>query len=131
MGLRTTAKAAWQRVKNWVVGLLVAIGLIVIPPAIGGSKDFSWTNPTQYTDGTALDPATDLKEIRIYCSKDGQQVPVIVVPSPATNYTATLSTGTYQCYATAVSVEDQESFASNSVTFTVDPLIPNPPVLVQ
>lgn len=129
--MKTWLADKWAKLKVWVVGVLVSIGLIVIPPAIGGSKDFSWTNPTQYTDGTALDPATDLKEIRIYCSKDGAQVPVIVVPSPATNYTATLSTGTYQCYATAVSVEDQESFASNSVTFTVDPLIPNPPVLVQ
>ncbi len=129
--MKTWLADKWAKLKVWVVGVLVSIGLIVIPPAIGGSKDFSWTNPTQYTDGTALDPATDLKEIRIYCSKDGAQVPVIVVSSPATNYTATLSTGTYQCYATAVSVEDQESFASNSVTFTVDPLIPNPPVLVQ
>lgn len=127
-------KKFWLRFKKWAIGILIALGLVSVPFIVGaGSKDFSWTNPTQNTDGSVFDAATELKEIRIYCTNTDTNVlePMITSVGVATTYTAEFSSGNYSCYATAVSIEDAESFASNTVTFTIDPLIPNPPVLTQ
>lgn len=125
-------KRQWLRIKGWAIGILVAIGLISVPiMGTAGAKDFSWTNPVENTDGSVFNPAVDQREARLYCTdtSDGSQVPVIVVPGAATAHTENFPTGEYQCYATVVSNEGAESFPSNTITFTVDPLIPNPPVL--
>ena len=130
--MRDWFKKKWLRFKKWTIGILIALGLIAVPIiGMGGVKDFSWTNPTQNTDDSVFNPATDQRETRLYCTdtSDGSQVPVIVVPGAANAHTEGFPTGEYQCYGTVVSNEGAESFPSNTVTFTIDPLIPKPPVL--
>ena len=120
-------KKLWNRFKVWVYGLLIAIGLITVPMVMAGPIGFTWTNPTQNTDGTLFDAATEQAEIRIYCN--GDATPTFVSLGAATALNEITSPGTYTCFATAVNVEGTESGPSNTVTKVVLSAPPNPPVL--
>ncbi len=116
----------WQKFRKWFIGILIALGIVAAPIVLSAPQDFSWSNPTTRVDGSAFDPATEQAETRIYC--DGDTTPTIVVPGDATTATGDFSFGSHTCYATVVDNFDQESDASNSVTFVVTPARPNPPV---
>ena len=73
--------------------------------------------PTQYTDGTALDPATDLQEYRIYETGSGSLAMGDITPGPGpVTVSFTLADGDCNALAaTAVSTDGLESELSNVV----------------
>ena len=128
-------KQAWAKVKGWVYAGLVTIGVLA-GSAMAADRNFSWTNPTQNTDGTAFDPATEQHEARLYCDIDAAAfvpespgvpqtlTPTAVAPGAATALVANLQVGNHTCYATVVSVYGYESALSGGATFVVTPTVP-------
>ena len=116
--IKAKMKAAWRKTKLWVYALLVSLGVIVAIPSEAEIKTFIWTNPTQFVNGLALDPA-DIQEIRIYC--DGDSVPVIVSLGSLTTANSNFLVGSHTCFATA-GVGNLESAHSNEVTFEISPV---------
>lgn len=123
----------WAKVKGWTLGVLIALGLVA-GLAMATEKNFSWTNPTQNTDGSVFDAATEQAESRIYCGdvsafvaeSPGQPnplTPLIVTPGDAQTATRDFAVGTYTCRATVVSTYGYESELSGSVTFTITPTV--------
>lgn len=89
------------------------------------SKTFTWTPPTQNTDGTPLADA-EIASYNVFCNA------VLLGNVPNTGGTDTwlsppLPAGSYNCHATTVAISGEESDASNSVNFTVDPSKPEAP----
>lgn len=130
---------AWRRFRVWGVSILVALGLVTV--ALAGTKYFAWTNPTQNTDGSVFNPATDQAETRIYCgisptafvaetpTSPQTETPKVVSPGNSESVSVEFLPGSYSCFATVVNVDGYESAPSNVTTFTIEPKIPNPPVL--
>ncbi len=118
-----------------VFGMIV--GFLSFGKADAATVEVTWTNPTQYEDGTAL-PVADLASTRIeigtcsapsvFGTKQGEQV----VTAPATVATLTVAPGTW-CYRafskTVAGKGGLESRASGVVTNVVPYSPPNPPVL--
>ena len=118
-------KKAWLKTKLWFIGLLASIGIIVGAYAV--PQGFTWTNPTERMDGSPYDALTEQKEVRFYC--DGDISPTFIDNDGDTSAVNDFSFGSHSCYATVVDNFDQESDPSNTVTFTITPARPNPPVL--
>ena len=88
------------------------------------SFTFSWVDPTERTDGTALDPATDLKSYRLQCS--GPENAERVIDRAATSAVGTERrdewadavqvSGMYDCRMTAIDTGDRESDWSNTAS---------------
>ena len=116
-------KKFWMKIKKWVYGLLVAVGLAA-PILVQGATEFGWDNPTTRTDGSVL-PIEEIQETRLYC--DGAFTDS--APSPDNTLTVDLPFGNHTCYVTTVDIYGQESDPSVSVTFVTTPARPNPPVL--
>jgi len=86
------------------------------------TTSIEWSAPTSYTTGSTLDPATEIKEYRIYYRTEagsystGSYYPV---PAPTTSVSVadvtSLVTGTYYFVVTAVDQTDMESDFSNEV----------------
>jgi len=95
---------------------------------------FTWTMPTLNVDGSAL-PAAQLREARFYCVKPPlvpvkTATPTKVVAMPVATWqtvAGTFSTGDWSCAVTAVDTTGGESALSNSLPFTIAPLVPQPP----
>ena len=94
----------------------------------------SWTNPTQYVDGSLIE-AGDLESIRVECFKNNDTVATFVSTVPDTGeglsqsetFPAVIpSPGTYRCFAVAIVVGGAESDPSNEAfkKFTGKPLPP-------
>jgi hypothetical protein len=88
-------------------------------------KTFDWTPPIQNTDGTPLADG-EIASYNIFCNA------VLLGNVPNTGGTDTwtsppLPAGTYDCHATTVAINGEESDASNSVNFIVDPSKPEAP----
>jgi len=88
-----------------------------------------WEPPTARVDGTALDPATELSEYRLYCAEVTTSI-----PATSTNGEYEIDKaqslpgyGTFDCYLTAVDTEDRESQPSNTVALIWEPTAPNAP----
>ncbi len=134
-------KKQWLRFKSWVYGILAALGIVVGGLALAVPVDYSWTNPTQNTDGSVFDPATELAEIRIYCEVDPagfvpetptvsqSETPKAVSLGDATGYTIDHLPGTHSCFATAFDVYGYESSPSGVSVKVVERFPPNPPDL--
>lgn len=139
--VRARLSSAWQRVRGWFIGVLIALGVIA-GAAFAATQSFNWTNPTQNVDGSAFDPATELAEVRIYCNLSptaftpespgvtSPHTPALVSPGDLTTAARDFAAGDYTCFATAFSIYGYESAPSNTVTFTVTPTVaPEAPVL--
>ncbi|MFO1465881.1 MAG: hypothetical protein U1F35_05485 [Steroidobacteraceae bacterium] len=107
--------------------------LLGFTAAYAGTATVTWTNPAQYTDGTAL-AAADITQTRVeygscsgttFGTKAGQQI----VAGSATSAAITLAAGTY-CFRAYTTAKGAESVASNVTSATVAQPAPNPPVLV-
>jgi len=91
---------------------------------------FTWTGPTEFTDGTPLVPSTDLEAFRVLCS--GASAVDFILPSDLTSYTAPVgqfTAGDYTCTMRSVANAANggaESSDSNPVNFTLDQKSPNP-----
>lgn len=89
------------------------------------AKTFSWTPPTEYDDGTVL-PDSDIASYNLTCN--GTLLANIPNSGGTDTYVSgTLAPGDYSCSATTVAANGQESLASNTANFTVDPLVPGAP----
>ncbi len=94
-----------------------------------GEKTFTWTPPNQYEDGTTL-PQDQIASYDIEC--DGQLLANVPnTPLNTDTYQAppgTFSVGTHSCVAFTVTVDGVRSVASNSISFTVEPGVPQAPI---
>jgi len=115
-------KAKFLKFKAWLLGILVALGLVV---AAAAQVAFTYTPPTTYEDGSAL-PLAEIQETRLYC--DGVLVDT-ELGSDGT-FSVALSVGTHVCYGTVVATNGLESLPSNEVTKVVlSAFAPSPPTL--
>ena len=108
--------------------LLISL-LLLSSVAMAEDKIFTWTPPTQNTDGSPFNYLTDQLEARVYCLESGAFVEVMfVAPGAANTLTVDFLPGTYSCNSTAVNLAGIESVRSNNVSFTVAPptKTPNP-----
>jgi len=100
--------------------------LILLIPGMAWSSEyapfFEWTGPTQFVSGRSLNPATDLKEYRLYCPV-GPSVATQTLPNTDNSFQAPFGMfpiGDYECHMTSVDLEDNESDPSNTKVFTVN-----------
>ena len=96
---------------------------------------FSWTNPSQYVDGTLIDTG-DLTQVRIECFRNNNTVASLIETFPVVNgegapQSGTVtggipSPGTYACVGYAILFNGVESDASNTTVkkFTGKPNAP-------
>ncbi len=104
-----------------------ALALICLSPLVFAveTKTFNWTPPTQNTDGTILTDA-EISSYNIFCNTI-LLANVVNTGATDTFTSGPLPAGTYICFATTVAINGEESDASNSVNFTVDPSVPEAP----
>ena len=86
---------------------------------------FSWTDPTQRTDGSTFNPGTDLKSYRLNCTGP-QTIETVVTRANTTSVTgnqrryvwsnAATASGTYSCRMRAIDTGDRESGWSNTAS---------------
>jgi len=124
----------FRRFKTWAISILIALGLVA-GAAMATEKNFSWSNPTQNTDGSVFNPETDQAETRIYCGEDRLAFipespgrpqalsPTVVAPGTDQAATRDFMVGSYTCFATTFSVFGYESGPSNDVSFTITPTV--------
>ncbi len=83
----------------------------------------AWDAPTTNTDGSPLNPATDLSQYKIYYGTESLTYTTVVnVTNPGTttiSQTLNLSPGTYYFSVTTVDASGQESSHSNEVMKTI------------
>jgi trimeric autotransporter adhesin len=88
-----------------------------------GVLTLTWDAPTTNTDGSALNPATDLSLYKIYYGTASQTYTQVVnVTNPGTTTVSTtlnLSPGTYYFVVTTVNTSGQESSYSNEAVKTI------------
>ncbi len=92
---------------------------------------FNWTAPTAYTDGSGLDPATDLSGYNLKCTGEAVSITNTVLPNDAITWTAPLgvfTAGDYTCVMSALDTGGLESVDSSPVNFIVSQKLPNPVV---
>jgi Bacterial Ig-like domain (group 2) len=84
-----------------------------------GTASLTWDAPTQFTDGTYLNPATDIKTYKLYYGTvDQNYTQIITFTNPGTltvTEPVTLPAGTYCFVVTSVSQSGDESLYSNQV----------------
>ena len=139
--MKNWMKKSWQKMKAWVYALLVAIGIVSGGLALAVPVGYSWTNPTQNTDGSPFDAATEQAEVRLYCGVDPvafvpetpsavqSESTTAVSPGDATDLVVDLLPGTHVCFATVFDIYGYESGPSGTVTKIVERFPPSPPVL--
>jgi len=87
-----------------------------------------WTPPTEFTDGSPLDPANDLENYHAIC--DGPVPQDFLISSTVVSYQfgfRELTTGDYACLMRSVGIGGIESADSALVEFTVPARVPNVP----
>jgi len=123
---------------KYLVALFLALTTFTASAGLPeGTPLFSFTPPTQNTDGSSLDPATELQGYNMYCNGD-TSTPVFTVFPSATSYQTTegeLADGNYICELKAQNLEGVESSGSPLASFTVTTppvatVQPNPPANV-
>jgi hypothetical protein len=91
--------------------------------AVTEGVTLTWDVPTTNTDGSSLDPATDLSLYKIYYGTASLLYTTVVnVTNPGTttiSQTLNLSPGTYYFAVTTVDISGQESSYSNEVMKTI------------
>ena len=115
----------WAKIKAWIYGLLVAIGLISTS-VVMASATFTITMPTEYEPDAqgviAPLPLSEISEVRLYC--DGDPAPAWSMGTPTQlifEFTAILGYGSHDCHATVIGTHGRESGPSNTVTKDVAP----------
>ena len=127
MKFRDRLKKLWTRFKNWIVGVLVSLGLIS-GTVIAATVTFTYTPATQYVTGEPM-PLEDIDFTRLYC--DGAMV--AEEAGADGDFTVILGFGSHDCYATHVvlGAVTKESEPSNTVTKVVSPSQPGNPENLQ
>lgn len=93
-----------------------------------GVPELSFTAPTEFTDGTVLDPMVDIQEYRLYCGRVAGYVIISVSPltegRQITNINGLLfDVGSHTCQLTSVTTAGIESAASDPVSFDMPVII--------
>ena len=91
---------------------------LVATVAFAASLSANWTNPTQFDDGSPLNPATDIERIDFYCNGD-DTTPLFTSLGGASSIVVDLPPGVYDCYGIVVATTGTQSVPSESRTFTV------------
>jgi hypothetical protein len=98
-------------------------GTATLTVTSSGAVPLAWDAPTTNTDGSALNPATDLSVYKIYygtASKTYTQVVSVANPGTTTiSQTLNLLSGTYYVTVTTVDTSGQESGYSNEIVKTI------------
>ena len=98
-------------------------GTATLTVTVGGFVSLAWDAPTTKTDGSSLNPATDLSLYKIYYGTASLMYTTVVnVTNPGTttiSKTLNLSPGTYYFSVTTVDTSGQESSYSNEVMKTI------------
>ena len=98
--------------------ILLLFPLSVLADLSEGTPLFSWTPPNEFTDGSPLNPATDLERYDLECSG----LPTISIPATDTSYQSSIAEfpeDTYGCTLAAVATTANGGLASVSVPFPV------------
>lgn len=110
----------------------MTLGLVTTAVVVSAPTSFTYTPATTYTDGSPL-PIDQIAETRLYCRQG--QVDYTLVASEAGadgDFEVDLAPGSWECVATHVATNSQESGFSNTVSKLVLPDVPpNPPTLNQ
>jgi trimeric autotransporter adhesin len=98
-------------------------GTATLTVTVGGVVSLAWDAPTTNTDGSSLNPATDLSLYKIYYGSASLTYTTVEnVTNPGTttiSITLNLSPGTYYFSVTTVDASGQESSYSNEVMKTI------------
>jgi len=122
--MKNWMRKQWLKMKAWVYGILVALGLMAGPILYAEIVNFTYTPATERVDGSPLALA-DIAFTRLYC--DGSLT--VEEPGADSGFNPDLGLGSHTCYATHVDTNGQESAPSNSVVKVVNPALPGAPVL--
>jgi len=116
--------------KRLLIIMLMVFPLISLAD-LPANPVFQWTPPTEFTDNTPLNPATDLSGYQLRC--DGDTIVQDITGGDTTSWTAPsglFPRGDHSCVMTAISSDgissapsDPKAFAvqfpPNAITFTV------------
>lgn len=133
--------------KFWKIGVMAALaGVFALSPNLQAAPntDFSWTEPTNYEDGTII-PATDILTYGLYCSNTSGgpytfygNIGVDTNSAVAVDLAACVNgvAGTYYFVLTATSADfNAESAFSNEASRTYTNIdlgkVPLPPVIIS
>ena len=114
--------------KNKRQSRIVMLLLLLPIMASAGTKTLTWTNATEYENGTPFNAATQQEGVRIYC--DGAVTPTLVSPGALESIIGEFAVGFHTCAATTLDIFGAESVLSISTTFEIvapPPVKPNPP----
>ena len=110
--------------------ILLASLLLLIASPISAQQDYprditlSWTNPTQYVDGSVIETG-DLDSVRVECFRGSDTVATFTATVPDTGEGAPQTEtfvavipqpGTYSCVAYAIVIDGTESDPSNTTS---------------
>lgn len=112
---------------KWIKRLVLL--LLIASPVLFAyqNKTFTWTPPTQNTDGSPLLDAA-IASYNIFCN--GSLLGTVTNTGNTQQWTSpngSLPPGTYDCYATTVRIDQVESDSSNTINFLVPPSTPGEP----
>ena len=109
------------------------IALLLLLPALafaaGSAANLEWTHPTQYTDGSAINPA-DIAETLIQWRRPGSETVVgsLHVPAPAANAVAAVACGDYTFTAQTIMKDAAASGETGRIAYSSGvKCTPNPP----
>lgn len=123
--------------KRYVIGLVrtIIVAIIVASPVLFAfqNKTFTWTPPTQNTDGSPLIDS-EIASYNIFCAEVNATQATLLGTVTNTGNTnqwtspdGSLPPGTYDCFATTVRNDGAESGRSNTINFSVPQATPDPP----
>lgn len=131
--MKTWFRKTWLKIKGWVYGLMVALGLVT-GGVVMATAQFTITMPTEYiADANGVSaplPLSEIEAVHLYC--DGDPTPAWSMGTPTEqtfSFVAVLGYGSHDCFATVVA-QARESDPSNTVTKVVAATTsPDAPVL--
>ncbi|KPK74252.1 MAG: hypothetical protein AMJ84_00245 [Acidithiobacillales bacterium SM23_46] len=135
--LKVWSRRQWQRFKAWIYSILVGLGLITGVALADNDVNLSWTNATQYEDGTAM-PVEEIEETVLYkqsfpldgtgMSDPRSYTELARVPPSVTTYLDANQPNGVHCYvATHIATNGEESQQSNESCKTIDVRLPGAP----
>jgi hypothetical protein len=87
------------------------------------SVTLAWDAPTSFSDGTSLNPLTDIATYKVhYGTTSGSYTQVVSIPNPGTtaiSSTLNLTPGTYYFVVSDVDTSGVESNYSNEISTTI------------
>jgi hypothetical protein len=105
--------------------LWAVILLLLTAPLYAHDFNFSWVEPTARTDGTALNPATEIKSYKMRCEgpENAERIVDRAITTPLADQrrqylwtNAVQASGLYDCKMSAIDTGDLESPWSNTVS---------------